>query len=100
MSKENTIYCKEQGINCVQHCGSESGKEQIEEKEEEMCPSMDQKYIVDLDLLHILNPGDLERRYFIYYDICCLLSNYLLSKRNKRNIKPLSKMIHLDLFSI
>ena len=74
--KYRKIYCKEEGINCFQHCLSEDSKEEIEEKRKEM----EQKYLIDIDLLHILYPGNLETRHFTYYDICTLLYKYFISK--------------------
>ena len=41
---------------------------------------MEQLYLIDVDLLHILNPGNLETRHFTYYDICTLLYKYFISK--------------------
>ena len=101
--KCNKIYCKEEGLNC---CLSEYSKEEIEKKRKEM----QQHYLIDVDLLHVLNPGNLDTRHFTFYDIFALLSKYLISKRNqifdRRNIlvaiikdDPLQSVFNVNAFS-
>lgn len=104
--KCNKIYCKEEGLNCCQHSLSEYSKEEIEEKRKEM----EQHYLIDIDLLHVLNPGNLDTRHFTFYDTFALLSKYLISKRNqifdRRNIlvaiikdDPLRSVFNVNAFS-
>ena len=71
---------------------------------------MQQHYLIDVDLLHVLNPGNLDTRHFTFYDIFALLSKYLISKRNqifdRRNIlvaiikdDPLRSVFNVNAFS-
>ena len=71
---------------------------------------MEQHYLIDIDLLHVLNPGNLDTRHFTFYDTFALLSKYLISKRNqifdRRNIlvaiikdDPLRSVFNVNAFS-